>query len=259
MRFELLLNLSRPFLAAAFVAGAAVAAPSAQAWEISWGGGAQVTGSGKPASQARAVSGFEAIAVRGPVKLVVRQSGREAVLLQGDDNLLPLIETVVEERKHGRTLVIGLRKGTSVNTRTDIVATVDAVRLKAVSSAGSGDVEVQALKTPSFALDLAGSADAQLTGLQTEALEISVSGSGDVRASGSATRVKIGIAGSGSAAFASLQADDVTVSIAGSGDAEVVANKTLAVSVAGSGDVVYRGNGQLVKNSVAGSGSVTHR
>jgi hypothetical protein len=51
----------------------------------------------------------------------------------------------------------------------------------------------------------------------------------------------------------------VSISIAGSGDAKVSAKKTLAVSIAGSGDVEYSGGAQLVKSSVAGSGSVRQK
>ena len=54
------------------------------------------TGSGHPASEARAVSDFQAISAAGPIKLVVRQTAREALQLRADDNLLPLIETTVE-------------------------------------------------------------------------------------------------------------------------------------------------------------------
>jgi hypothetical protein len=56
-----------------------------------------------------------------------------------------------------------------------------------------------------------------------------------------------------------LSCEDVSISIAGSGDAKVSAKKTLAVSIAGSGDVEYSGGAQLVKSSVAGSGSVRQK
>jgi len=237
---------------------AAVALP-AQALEIRWGSGTTVTGSGKLATETRSVSGFEAISVQGPVDVVVRQSGREAVEVQADDNVLPLIETVVEEGAKGRTLVVRLRKGHSLRSHQDLSVTVDVNRLTALSTAGSGDVRIGALKTPSLRLSIAGSSDARVEGLQADEFTISIAGSGDIQAGGSAQRVKLSIAGSGDARLAPLQADDVSVSISGSGDAEVTANKTLSVSIAGSGDVAYRGTGTVVKSSVAGSGSVTRR
>ena len=244
------------------LAGAALlllaAALPAAAFEINWGGSARVTGSGKLASETRPASDFQAISVRGPVNLVVRQGAREAVELRADDNVLPLIETTVEAGSRGRTLVIGVRKGQSIRISSDIVATVDVVSLKAIASSGSGDVKVEALKTPSLVLALSGSADAALASLQADELSISISGSGDVKGAGSVGRLKVSVAGSGDVRLAGLRADDVTVSIAGSGDADVTAQKTLDVSIAGSGDVAYHGDAKL-KTSIAGSGSVSRK
>ncbi len=223
------------------------------------GAQARVVGSGHQATEARSVSDFEAISTDGSMDLVVRQAAKEAVEVLADDNLLPLIETVVEPRAGGRTLVVRFKRGENVSYRKSIRVTVDVIRLGSITTAGSGDVEVQALKTPALKLSISGSSDARLQDLDTEAFELRISGSGDVVASGKARSVKVSIAGSGDANLKSLVADDVNVRIAGSGDANVTANKTLDVSVAGSGDVVYGGGATVVKASTAGSGSISKR
>ncbi|WP_425257394.1 head GIN domain-containing protein [Rubrivivax sp. RP6-9] len=220
---------------------------------------AATTGSGRMATEQRAVSGFEAVATTGSIDLVLRQTGKEAVEVQADDNLLPLIETVVERGSRGPTLQVRLKRGERVHNHGQIRVTVDVVQLKAVSTAGSGDIVVDGLKTPSFHLSIAGASDARLNGLATELLDLRISGSGDVQAAGTATSVKLSIAGSGDANLAALVADDVHVRIAGSGDASVTANKVLDVSVAGSGDVRYGGSATTVKSSTAGSGTVSRR
>jgi len=217
------------------------------------------TGSGKIATETRTVSDFEAIALAGSMDITVRQGTKEGLQIQADDNLLPLIETVVESGSGGRTLAIRFKRGENINHHAPIKITVDVIRLTAVAASGSGDVIVEALKTPSFKLALSGSSDAKLRSLNTDALEVRISGSGDIAAAGSARQVKLSIAGSGDADLAGLTADDVSVRIAGSGDASVTANKSLEVSVAGSGDVRYGGAVGAVKSSIAGSGSVTRR
>lgn len=244
-----------PLICAVLAFGALVSQP-AQAFQISFAG---TVGSGKEASETRNVSGFEAISTRGSIDVVVRQTGHESVQLKADDNLLPLIETTVENTSHGPTLVIGFKRGHNVSSRHNMTATVEVNKLTAVSSSGSGDIRIESLKTPTLAISIAGSADARLQQLDTDALAVSVSGSGDVSGAGRATKLKVSVAGSGNVELKDLQSDDVSVGVAGSGDADVTANKTLSVSVAGSGDVVYHGTGSLVKSSVAGSGSVTKR
>lgn len=220
---------------------------------------AAVTGSGRVQTESRSVAPFEAISVSGPIELDVRQTEQQALSLTGDDNVLPLVETVVEPGRHGPTLLIRLKRGTSISTAKPIKARVDVVRLTALSAAGSGDLRVGELHTPSLNLSIAGSGDARLQALKTDSLETRIAGSGSLQAQGAAGRAKLSISGSGSVDLAPLVADDVTVSIAGSGDAKVTANKSLKVSIAGSGDVVWSGSAVDVKSSVAGSGHVTRR
>lgn len=248
------LLLSIGLVAAAALAAATLPLPAqatpAVAWVAGW-----TTGSGVVQTQARAVSGFNAIAVSGSIDVVVRQTGREAAEVKADDNLLPLIETVVEAGSEGRTLKVRWKSGESVHTKADAVVTVDVKELSAIATAGSGDVKVESLKAPKFSLSISGSSDAKLDGLAADELSVRISGSGDVKAAGSAQRLEIKISGSGDVDAQALQSDDVAIAIAGSGDAAVVANRKLAISIAGSGDVVYSG-AAAVSQSVAGSGSV---
>jgi hypothetical protein len=217
---------------------------------------AATAGSGSVATEARAVSDFEAIAISGAMSLEVRQTGKESVTVTADDNLLPLIETVVEDGRSGRTLHIRTRRGESYRSRQPVKVVVEVVRLTSLAMSGSGDTRVETLKTPRLRASLSGSGDLRLTALSTEEFDVGVSGSADVQAAGQATRVKLRIAGSGDAKLGELTAEDVTVSIAGSGDATVHADKALSVMIAGSGDVRYRGAASDVRSKVAGSGGV---
>lgn len=220
---------------------------------------AGVAGSGRIVGETRTVADFDAISVSGPIDLVVRQGAAEALTLRAEDNVLPLIETVVEPSAGGRKLKIRVRAGERLTTHKAITATVDVVRLAAVAAAGSGDVTVEALTTPSLALSLAGANQAHLPRLTTDAFEVRISGSGDVNAAGSAKSITLAIAGSGDADLAGLVADDVSVRIAGSGDADVTANKALRVSIVGSGDVRYGGSVTAVATTLAGNGTVKRR
>jgi hypothetical protein len=213
------------------------------------------TGSGNARTEAREANGFAAIAMRGDIDVVVRQGAKEAVQVSTDDNLLPLLETVVDNG----TLRIQWKRGESIRTKSKAQVTVDVVKLTAVSLSGAGDLKVEPLKTPMLALSISGSSDAKLNQLDTGELKINISGSGDVLASGKAAKLDISIAGSGDVQARELAADEASISIAGSGDAKITAAKTLAVAIAGSGDVEYGGGAVLAKSRVAGSGSIRQR
>ena len=246
-RFALLLR--RP--AAALIAAATLLAPGPAL--------AATTGSGKALSETRAVSGFQAIALPGSIDVVVRQASSEGVQLRADDNVLPLVQTIVEGSGDTRTLRIQFKAGVSVRTKTPVVVSVDVIKLSAVSSSGSGNIRIEALKTPQLSLSISGSSDARLQQLDTDQLSVSIAGSGDVQASGRAGKLDVSIAGSGDLRARELAAGEVSVTIAGSGDASVTAQKTLSVAIAGSGDVDYGGGAVVTNKRIAGSGSVRQR
>ncbi len=217
-----------------------------------------VIGSGKLQTETRAINGFQAVALRGSMKLVLRQRQREAVEIRADDNLLPLIETRVTDRSGVPTLEIGGKPGTSYSARGEMTVTVDLRTLKALTISASGDAFCDGLKTEALKLVLSGSGDLLLRQLSADAVEIQASGSGDAEVAGRADRVDVAIAGSADVNVRGLQAGDVGVRITGSGGAGVNARRTLTVAIAGSGDVTQVGDA-AVKSSITGSGRVTQR
>jgi len=109
----------------------AVALAARPAW-------ASTTGSGNAASETRAVSGIQAVALRGGIDVVVRQGNSESVQVRADDNVLPLVQTIVDGSGDARTLRVQFKPGESVYTRVPVVVTVDVIKLAAISSSGSG-------------------------------------------------------------------------------------------------------------------------
>lgn len=246
-------STSRRRLATLVAVGALAASGTVYAGWFDGVGGP--TGSGTRASESRTVAGFDAIKLRSPFKVRVRQTGREAVTVQADDNLLPLLETAVRD---DRALEIGWKRGTEPRTKVDPVITVEVINLRAVAISGAGELAIESLQASVLSASVAGSGDLVLEGLKLDSLTLSVSGSGDVRAAGKTGRLSISIAGSGDVDADKLEADEAGVRVAGSGNTQLQARKQLEVSIAGSGDVSYRGDAQL-RSSVAGSGRVTRR
>ncbi len=229
-------------------------APSrAFAWDWSWGG-KSVTGSGVIKTETRNVTGFTGISLALPAIVTIRQGNKEGITIEADDNLLPLIETVVEsgslkirtfERK------INFR---GKNNKLNII--VDAINVEQLSVAGSGDIKSDQLNSPKLKASIDGSGDVNINNLISETVKVSISGSGDFAAGGSANEFEVSIAGSGGVKAERLKAKNAKISVAGSGDAALWATESIKVSIAGSGDIRYYGDAQVSK-SVAGSGSVT--
>lgn len=192
--------------------------------------GPQVTGSGKIKSETRQVGSFTKIESRGSADCKVTVGKAVAVSVQSDDNILPLVETTVENG----TLVIS-SKG-SFSTSHGIVVTISVPSLESFNVRGSGDSLIQGVRGRSFSTEIAGS--------------------GDVSVAGEVDRSSASIRGSGDIDFSNLRARDSVASIAGSGDITVYASESLDASIRGSGDIAYLGNPGNVERSVAGSGEI---
>lgn len=230
---------------------AMVAAPVAHAWEWHFGLGKSVSGSGTVKSESRAVSGFTGISLSVDGVVEIQQGSAEGLTIETDDNLLPLLETVVE---NGTLMIRPTTRNASFSTR-KMKFVVQARTIDSLSIAGAGDIRADTLKVSSLKARIAGSGDIRIKSLDADSLSVKIAGSGDFSAGGRAASLEAGIAGSGDVKTGNLDTKAVAVSIAGSGDATVWARETLKVKVAGSGDIKYYGDAQITK-SIMGSGSI---
>lgn len=196
-------------------------------------GCAVTRGSGVVATDRRELSGFDRIKVSGSATVDVTIGSEWSVVVEADDNILPLIVTVVT----GGTLDIGTKSGTSFLTSSQIRVFITMPALQAVDISGSGQ------------LSAPGVGDSQR-------LTVDVSGSGQVSISGVADEVDVTVSGSGEFDGRQFETARATVSISGSGEVVVWATERLDAEVSGSGSVRYVGNPGQLSTDVSGSGSI---
>lgn len=234
---------------AALAAALACAAIPSMASNWSWGG-ERVEGSGVVKRQARQVGRFDGLALELPGKLELRMGDSEGVTIEADDNILPLVETVVE---NGTLTIRPSKRNLNLRSK-NIKIVVNARKIERLALGGSGSITSDVLRAPRLEIDLGGSGQIDVRGLESDAVTVSLGGSGDFKAGGGkARKVSISIGGSGNVDMGRLQSDSASVSIGGSGDARVWARKDLSVTIAGSGDVNYYGDPRVSKTTV-GSG-----
>ncbi|MFA9217230.1 MAG: head GIN domain-containing protein [Sphingomonadaceae bacterium] len=223
----------------------------AHAAPLSWGHGEHVQGNGTLSRQNRELGHFTALSTSLGGHVEIRLGKTESISIETDDNLLPLIETVIE---NGTLRIRQVRKDLQLEPRS-LKIVVQAKDMERIAVAGSGTVVAERLQAPKLGFDIGGSGAIQVRNLEAQAVAISLGGSGELKASGKAEQVQVSIGGSGKVQAGQLQARDVMVSIGGSGQATVAARTSLNVSVAGSGDVAYYGDPQITK-SILGSGAL---
>jgi len=208
-------------------------------------------GSGVVKEEIREVSSFHGIAVSGPFETELSE-GEFEVKLQGDDNLLPLISTQVEDG------ALRIRCEESFASKQGITVFVSLPELSSIHLVGSGSVKGRStFSGAELSLSNGGSGDLELSGA-FDKLVVNASGSGDIALSGTVQEQAINLSGSGDYEAQSLECTgDATVNLNGSGNCTVKVAGELNVQLTGSGNVLYEGSPGSVNSNVSGSGSVS--
>ena len=215
------------------------------------GNSSSVRGSGHVTLTTRHLAGFHGVVLELPADLTIIQGTTEGVSIETDDNIAPLIETVISAGQ----LVLRSRQGASIQPST-LKMVVNIRQVNAVAVSGAGNISADGLVSSGLTLQISGSGDMDFAKIKANTLTLSVSGAGNVRASGQADTVSASISGTGDLKMESLAAKNVKLSIAGAGDATVWASQTLAVTVGGAANVKYYGDA-AVTQAITGTGSVT--
>ncbi len=213
---------------------------------------AKVVGSGNVISETRNVSGFHGVDLLSSGNVIVTQGDTEGLVIEAEDNLIPLIETKVTENG---TLRIGFKDREEIHVTKHMTFRLAVKTLDSVVLSGSGGIGAKALTAEHFAVNVRGSGDINVDHLETGALTVAIDGSGNVKLAGKAKTQSVSVAGSGDYDAAALKTEAATVNVAGSGDCEVAASETLGINISGSGDVSYYGTPTVTKH-VSGSGDV---
>ena len=224
----------------------AMAAPAvpALASPLDWMSGSSIKGSGKLQKQAREVGNFNGVALNVPGNVELRIGNTEGITIETDDNILPLIETVVENG----TLRIRSTKRNSNFRQTALTIVVHARQVERVSVGGSGTINADGLRGEKLRFDVGGSGSINAGKLDARSVSVAIGGSGNFKAGGKTEQLSASIGGSGNIAAGRLAASNVQVSIGGSGEAEVWAKDNLAISIGGSGEVSYYGDPQISRS-----------
>ncbi len=212
----------------------------------------KIEGNGRLKKETRQAGNYTAVASAGSWDVMIAYGESNSITIEGDENLLPYIETMVEEGK----LSIRTRKSYNLRSKNKITVYVSLTRITGISLSGSGDIIGQGRfrnEGESY-FKLSGSGKIDMDFDKVGTAEVGISGSGDIRLKGSAGSVNVKISGSGNADCSELIADNASVRVSGSGNVKINANKSIDASISGSGNVSYKGAASDVKKHVAGSG-----
>jgi hypothetical protein len=220
----------------------------AQPWQ-------NITGDGNVKKETRQVAGFTSLSSHGAMDVQISYGNSNSIEIQADENLLPYIETSVEDGK----LTIKPKKNVNLKSRSKIIVSVSMTKINGLQLSGSGNINGDGNFTSDGNTNVmvSGSGNIKLNSGSFKDLGLSVSGSGNIDLKkGTADNVHIAISGSGNVDCSGITSNNVDAKISGSGNARVNANKSIDASISGSGNVFYKGTATNISSKTVGSGKV---
>lgn len=204
--------------------------------------------------QTRQVSNFSGVAAAGSFNVVIKTGTIESLRLEGDDELLNKIETVVENgvlkirtKKNQENQQLNFNK---------VKVYVTVKELNTLSVSGSGNMRVtDPLKAAVFSTTVSGSGSLATAAISADKLNAVVSGSGSITTAGNAEEVKVVVSGSGGFDGKKFTTNVANVQVSGSGNVSIGANETLNGTLSGSGKIYYSGEAS-VSEIKSGSGRI---
>ncbi len=222
---------------------------AAQPWQT-------IRGNGEIKRETRTISDFTSLSSRGSMDVQISYGSSNKIEVQADENLLPYIETVVEDGK----LLIGSKKNVNFKTTTKMVIYVTMNTMKSLQLSGSGNIEGSGAFTNDDKSDIgvSGSGNIKLHFKTFKALELAVAGSGNIDLEGdnATDNISAAISGSGNIDCADFVTNNVDAKISGSGNLKVNVNHSIDAKISGSGNVFYRGDASNISSRSSGSGKV---
>ena len=219
-----------------------------QRWET-------IKGNGVIKKETREVSDYTSLLSKGSINIQIAYGNSNSIVVEADENLLPYIETTVENGK----LTIQSKKNVNLKSNSKMVIYVSMTKINSLQLSGSGNINGEGAFSNSYKTDIAisGSGNIKLSFDSFKDLGLSLSGSGNMDLKGKeANNITAAISGSGNIECSDISSNDVDAKISGSGNIKVYANKSIDAKISGSGNVYYRGTASNITSKIAGSGKL---
>ena len=209
-----------------------------------------VHGNGKVVKQTRVVSNFDGLEISGAFDVILRQGDPEEVIVEADENLLPLITTEV----HGTILVIDNKK--SINNHTTLKVYITFKDIKKIETSGAADILAETRLTLSeLSLHTSGASSITM-GLAVQKLGLDCSGACKLKLAGTAVDVDADFSGACNVFAFDLICENFKIDLSGAGKAQIHVTKKIDAEISGAGSVHYKGNPTMVNQSVSGAGAI---
>ncbi|HYZ90214.1 MAG TPA: DUF2807 domain-containing protein [Myxococcales bacterium] len=213
-----------------------------------------VSGAAFAASQDRDVPAFDSIHVASGIRASVTIGPQKALHVEAADDVLPLVETLVEDR----TLHIGFKPHSILRSTGEVTVTAQTPELHAVAGSGGAMVKASLTRASESALAASGGSEIHVRGVDARKLVAKASGGSVLQVAGRAEEVELRLSGGSHFDGPQLEAHDVDVEGSGGAVAELRATRNVSGGLSGGSEMHVRGGARASVRTSGGSEVSVH-
>jgi hypothetical protein len=214
----------------------------------------RIRGTGNVIQEKRDVSGFTEVRLASVGELSLTQGTRESLTIEAEDNILPRIETVVQNR------ILQIRYQNN-DWQKNVVPTrpikffLTVKNISGMELSGAGSITSANINTDNHTISSSGAGSVKIGSLTAQSLTANLSGIGGCELAGKINSQNVVISGTGSYNAPDMESQNTTIIISGAGSSTVWSTSSLNVTISGAGSVSYYGSPNVSK-TVSGIGSI---
>ena len=213
-----------------------------------------IMGSGITKEESRELAPFTSVEVTAAFEVAITIGPKQAVTLGVDDNLLPIVETVVQD---GR-LVVRFATNTSITTTTPQKITIVVPKLDAIVASGATTVNAMVEATATMTLEASGASSITVNGLAADVVDVKASGAAKVHLDGKGKRLTLHATGASKVFAPDIPFESATVDLSGTSRGELKATGSIDGSLSGASVLTVQGNPAKRSVQTSGAAGVTY-
>jgi len=211
-----------------------------------------IDGNGNVIKETREISSFDAIDVGGAFNVILTQGNTESLIIEADENLLPIIRTSV----NGRTLRITTEE--NIRNSKALNLFINFKDIDKLDISGACNLEcTNELSFSTLKIEASGASDIDLD-LTAEILLCDYSGASEINLTGKVRECEFEVSGASEIDAYDLVAEEIELRASGASEAKLHATESLRIRASGASSVRYMGD-PIVDSNVSGAGSVKKR
>lgn len=215
-----------------------------------WGMGTK--GNGQTSTAVRTITEpFTGIKVSASIDVVLEQANTTFVSVETDANLLPIIDTKVENG------ILIIRPNASYSSTQGVKVTVKMPKIESLKSSSSSSISgINTIIGNRIVIDASSSARINAT-LEADTVEVESSSSSDIKLSGKALIMNCKASSSSNIIANNLLANDVIATASSSATVQIHPIVSLKAKASSSADIKYYQTPKTIEKEESSSGSIT--